>query len=268
MITTMGQTVINFVIYFFQMLLTAYHSIRATFKDQSQGSRTILSVVSSQIYFTGWQALPFVGVLASAAGVLVALQFKTQLAYFGHAQYIGDMLVVVVVREIAPLLTALLVTARSGTAVVSELASMKVNREIEALESMGIDPLSYIIFPRLIGGVVSIFCLSVFFNVVCVLFTFLILQFSMEFPFQYFAQAVANAFSTADLFFFLFKIILSGFIIFIICCHEGLQLKQSPHEIPQVTMSGVVKSLIYVCFTHFITSGLFYLDHFVRLGVL
>src|SRR6202020_946151 len=90
-----------------------------------------------------------------ASGSIVILQSSSNLSLLGGGDLLGDLMVAIIVREIAPLLTALIVIARSGTAVASEIGNMRVNREIEALESMGIHPLGFIVFPRLLGGMVS-----------------------------------------------------------------------------------------------------------------
>ena len=119
-----------------------YLSIRATLLDQHQGLRTIIGVVSAQIYFTGWQALPLISVLALASGSITILQSSSELSLLGGSEMIGNLLVVIMVREVGPLLTALVVVARSGSAVATEVGNMRANREIEALESIGINPMS------------------------------------------------------------------------------------------------------------------------------
>ena len=156
-----------------KVLSMIYFSIRAAVFDQAQGIRSVITVISAQIYFTGVQALPLISVLALASGSIVIMQSNMQLTLLGGAEMIGNLLVVIIVREISPLLTALVVIARSGTAVASELGNMKVNRETEALELMGINPLSYIVFPRLVGGVLSVLALAFYFIVVALIGGFL-----------------------------------------------------------------------------------------------
>src|SRR5690606_35674705 len=104
-----------------------------------------------------------------ASGAIVILQSSVNFSLLGGGTLLGDLMVGIIIRELAPLLTALIVIARSGTAVASEIGNMRVNREIEALEAMGIHPLSYIVFPRLMGGVVSVVCLAVYFVLIAAL---------------------------------------------------------------------------------------------------
>src|SRR3954470_2609109 len=141
-----GRRALAPVEYTLEVFLMIYLSFRAAFFDQAQGLRTVFSVVSAQIYFTGFQALPLISVLAIASGSIVILQTSSNLSLLGGGAMLGDLMVAIIVRELAPLLTALIVIARSGTAVSSEIGNMRVNREIEALECMGIHPLSYVVF--------------------------------------------------------------------------------------------------------------------------
>src|SRR4051812_13121403 len=237
---TMGRWVLSPIEYTLEVFLMIYLSFRAAFFDNSQGLRTVFSVVSAQIYFTGFQALPLISVLALASGSIVILQSSSNLSLLGGGAILGDLMVAIIVRELAPLLTALIVIARSGTAVASEIGNMRVNREIEALEVMGIHPLSYVVFPRLMGGIVSVVCLSIYFVVVACMGGYLVSNFLHELPFAYYADSLARAFAGPDIGLFFLKNTFSGAIIFMISCYQGLMVKQSPHEVPQVTTKAVV----------------------------
>lgn len=263
-----GRTVLSVFNYIFNIFLMVYLTFRATFKDQAQGIRTLIGVISSQIYFTGVLAMPLMAVLSFFMGALIAFQFQTQLTFIGNAAYIGNMMVVVVFRELAPLATALLVVARSGTAVASEIGSMKAHREIEALEVMGIHPLSYIVFPRVIGGLVSVLGLSIFFCMIACFGSFVFCHLLLSMPLSFFLDALSSSLTSSDWTMLLLKNSVSGLIIFIVCCYEGLRLKGSPHEIPQVTTRAVVHSVILVTLFNFTVSGLFYLNQFTKMGFL
>jgi phospholipid/cholesterol/gamma-HCH transport system permease protein len=263
----MGRWVLSPIEYTLEVFLMIYLSLRAAFFDQAQGWRSIFSVVSAQIYFTGFQALPLISVLALASGSIVILQSSTNLSLLGGGAILGDLMVAIIVRELAPLLTALIVIARSGTAVASEIGNMRVNREIEALEAMGIHPLSYVVFPRLIGGVVSVVCLAVYFVLVACLGAYLLTSLLHDLPFSFYGEALARAFSSADVGLFVLKNTFSGLIIFMISCYQGFLVKQSPHEVPQVTTKAVVNSVIYVVLFNLTVTILFYLGRLMAMGV-
>ena len=123
-IDSLGQKFIGLLNYTKELTLMTYLSVRATIVDETQGLRAVIRVVSAQIYFTGFQALPIISMLAIASGSIVIMQSNMQLNLLGGNEMIGKLLVVIIVREISPLLTALVVIARSGTAVASDLWSM------------------------------------------------------------------------------------------------------------------------------------------------
>jgi phospholipid/cholesterol/gamma-HCH transport system permease protein len=254
--------------YTFNVASMTYLSFRAVLFDQAQGFRSIFSVVSAQIYFTGWQALPIISVLAIASGGVVIMQSSAQLSRVGGAGMLGQILVAIIVRELGPLITALIVIARSGTAVASELGNMKVNRETEALESMGINPLSYIVFPRIVGGIVSVVCLAFYFILMALLGGYVVSYFFHDLSFTFYTDTLAQALRGSDVFLFLLKNIFSGTIIFVVCCYQGLLVKESPSEVPQVTTKAVVNAIIYVVAFNMVVTLISYLEQLTRLGII
>lgn len=264
----LGKRLLNIIEYTANIFLMIYLSFRAAFFDQAQGLRSVFTVVSAQIYFTGFQALPLITVMALASGSVVIMQSSAQLSLLGGADMIGNLMVLIVVREIGPLLTALIVIARSGTAVASEIGNMKVNREIEALESMGINPLSYIVFPRLLGGVVSVLCLAFYFTAIALLGGFFLTKFISGMSVEFYTDSLATAFAAEDVYLFILKNTFSGLIIFIICSYQGLLVAQGPHEVPQVTTKAVVNCVIYVISFNLAVTTLFYLNQLLKLGVI
>lgn len=267
-IDSLGRNMTQNLEYTYQVLMMVYLAIRAAFVDQAQGARTIFGVISAQIYFTGWQAVPIITVMGLAAGGVTILQSQANLSLLGGTEMIGNLLVVIITREVGPLLTALIVIARSGTAVASEVGNMRANREIEALESMGINPLSFIVFPRLIGGVISVICLAFYFNVVALMGGFLITKLLQDMPFNFYIDSLSRAFAMDDVYIFLLKNSFSGMIIFVVSCYQGLLVKRSPHEVPQVTTVAVVNSVIYVTVFNLGVTALFYLNQLMKLGVI
>ncbi len=266
-IDDLGARVVGVVRYTLQVFQMVYLSLRAAMFDQAQGFRTIVSVVSAQIYFTGWQAMPLITVLALATGSIVIMQSSANLSLLGGAQAIGNLLVVIIVRELGPLVTALIVIARSGTAVASEVGNMRVNREIEALEVLGIHPLSYIVFPRIMGGVISVVCLAFYFNAIALLGGFFVTRLVNDMPFAFYADSLARAFAAEDVWLFLLKNGFSGVIIFVVSCYQGMLVQQSAHEVPQVTTKAVVNSVIYVTTFNMTVTTLFYLQQLMKLGI-
>lgn len=264
----LGRRFVSVIIYSYQLFLMSYLSFRAALLDQTQGLKAVFKVVSAQIYFTGWQAMPIITLLALASGSVVIMQSNMQLNLLGGNQMIGNLMIIIIVREISPLLTALVVIARSGTAVASEIGNMQVNREIEALESMGIHPLSYIVFPRLLGGLISVICLAFYFIVIAMLGGFLVTKLLHDMPFTFYVSSLAQAFAAEDVLLFIAKNTFSGLLIFSVCCYQGLSVKGSPHEVPQITTKAVMNSIIYVIIFNLTVTLLFYLNQLIKIGVI
>lgn len=262
-----GQWAIGFLTYTRDILLMTYVSFRATLFHQKQSFRTILSVVFSQVYFTGYQALPLISGLAVGSSSVVVMQSSSQFNLLGSSNLVGQLIVILIVREIAPLMTALIVIARSGTAVTSEIGNMRVNREIEALEVMGINPMSFIVFPRLVGGMISVMCLALYFIYVAIAGGFVFSKLFLNMPLDFYIDSIMRVFSYEDVILFACKNLFSGAIIFTVCCYQGLQVRQGSHEVPQATTNGVVKSIIYVVGFNLIMTILFYLSQLMRMGL-
>lgn len=266
-IESLGRNITENLEYTLKIFLMVYLSFRAAFLDQAQGLRQTLSVLSTQIYFTGWQAMPLISILALGTGGILVIQGMTNLTLLGGTEMLGNLIVVVLVREVGPLLTALVVIARSGTAVATEVGNMRANREIEALESMGINPLSYIVFPRIVGGIISVLCLAFYFMVIAIFGGYLITQFFHDIPFSFYSENLLRAFGKEDVAIFLLKNGFSGVVIFVVSCFQGLSVKKSPHEVPQVTTQAVVKSIIYVTVFNLVVTAIVYLNQLQKLGV-
>lgn len=267
-VDSVGHSFISIFTYTLQVLLMVYLSVRAAVYDQAQGLRTVFSVVSAQVYFTGFQALPLISVLALATGAVCVLESMAQLQLLGQPSMVGNLLITIIIREIGPLLTALIVVARSGTAVATEIGNMRANREIEALETMGINPLSYIVFPRLVGGTVSVVCLAFYYNIVALFGGFLVATFVKDMPFGFYSELLANAITLDDIGMFLLKNTFSGLIIFVVCCHQGLTVQQSAHEVPAMTTKAVVNSIIYVVLFNLGVSMAFYIHQLKGWGLI
>lgn len=126
-------------------------------------------VVIRQILFTGYEALPLIGFIALAIGGLVIMQGYALLDNFGQGIWVHIILVRIVIGELSGIITALVVIARSGTAISTELGNMVVSREISLLKSMGISPISYLAVSRILGVVIAMIVLTMYFNLIAIL---------------------------------------------------------------------------------------------------
>ncbi len=213
----------------------------------------VARVAVRQIYFTGIQALPLTGLIAFLIGSVVVIQAVWRLSLLGAASFAGDLIVIAVLRELGPLITAVIVIGRSGTAMASELATMRLRGEVDDLETLGIDPVLYLFLPRLAGAVTALFGLIVYFDLLAVLGGYAALGSQTQIPFTAYLGSVAEAITARDLALVPAKAILFGALFAVVSCHRGLCIGISPTEIPRASTGAVVVSLV----------GIFVLDSFL-----
>ncbi len=207
------------------------------------------NVVLRQILYTGYEALPLISFIALAVGGLIILQGYELLSTFGQGIWIHIILVTVVVNELSGILTALVVIARSGTAMATELGNMVVRREIALLRSFSISPISYLVVSRLFGVVASMLVLSIYFNVVAVLGGWMFSRLFSPIDFSSFMNDFFSVLRFSNLLISLLKSFLFGIIITITACYQGMSVHHASTEVPQRTIKAVVNSifLIIVC---------------------
>ena len=122
-------------------------------------------ILLRQILFTGFEALNLIALIGLVIGGTIIIQGISVFENFGQGYFFYTILILIITRELGPLLTAFIIIARSGTSISTELGYMVVNHEVEALESIGILPIRYLVVPRVYAVVISLFCLNIYFNI-------------------------------------------------------------------------------------------------------
>lgn len=203
--------------------------------------------VRQEINRAGVALLPMFIFLALALGFLVIGQTVSALAKVGATGYLGSTMVIVVVRELGPLLTAVLVLARVGAANVIELGTARALGEVEALEALGIDPVHYLVMPRVIGMALGVFALTVYLVIGALTsgYLFAFLQDVPLTPGEYFKQ-IADALDWLDFALLALKTVAFGFFIAVVTCYHGLAQPLRLEEVSRVAVRAVTQGII-VC---------------------
>lgn len=239
-----------------RLLRTLFGALSAPFQAGSSAANVSWRIAVRQVFFTGFEALPLVSVIASMLGATIVVQ--AQLLGTVSGDVLGRMLVAVVLREIAPLSTAIVVSGRSGTAIATELGNMKVNNEILGLASLGIDPYRFLVFPRLTGTVVSVLVLTVYFGAMAILGGFVANLALYNSSLSAMQSGFAEALVPLDLPLFLCKGLGLGILVGWLCCHFGMEVSASPTEVPQRASQAVVSSMLAcVVFNTLVTVGFY-----------
>lgn len=233
------------------------YSFPAYFKEK-KGNNIVNSIIINQIYFTGYMALRLIIIVALSIGAVSIIELYTQLSKLGALDYIGKILNIVLIRELGPLITAFIVAARSGTAIAAEISTMKVNEEVDALELLGIDPLKFIIFPRIVGVSISLTFIYIYFAVVGIVGGFFVFYIIEGIEFQVFINYIINNVTLMDIFSGILKSIIQGFFIASISIYYGFQAKIST-QIPQVTTKATISNITAIFILNIILSIFFYL---------
>ncbi len=237
---------------------TLRDAVRADFAPGVAARKLTHAIMMTQVMFTGVQALSLVSIIGLLIGASIIIQ--TNMMVPADGELIGRVLVAVVLRELAPLITAIVVAGRSGTAIATELGNMKVNSEVLALSSLGVDPLRYVVLPRMVGCVVSVVALMIYFSIVSLSAAFGIGILSSGASLSSFQQGVSGSVMPHDLALFFLKGIGLGTIVGWLSCHFGLQVQSSPTEVPQQASRAVVMSLLgCVVYNTALTAGFYWL---------
>lgn len=203
-------------------------------------------LVAREISRAGLMLLPMFLFAAVALGFLIIGQAAPWVSRVGaDNNYLGSIMVIVVVRELGPLLTAFLVLARVGTANVVELGTARAMGEVESLEALGIDPVHYFVVPRVIGMAVGIFSLTVYL-ILGTLVSGYFWSFVQEVPLQpgeYFNQ-LATALTSLDFVLLALKTCAYGFVIAIVTCYHGLAQPLQLDQISRATVRAVGQSVV------------------------
>jgi phospholipid/cholesterol/gamma-HCH transport system permease protein len=227
-------------------------------RDYSPSARWYtLRTLTRQVRFTIVGATPLVIALGALIGGVVIAQAQAFGIKFGLSKSLGDLLSTLIIRELGPLFTAIIVVGRSGTAIVTELATGQVLGEITALEAAGIDPLQVIVLPRVLACAIGVTVLTVYFDAAALFGGMVATWWLVNLSPVDFLVSLRVAIGESDLARVVVKALAAGAGIGTICCWAGLHAGTTPSGIPQSVTKGTVRSLGYV----FILSALFALGH-------
>lgn len=207
--------------------------------------QAIAPLVRQQIARAGVQLLPMFAFISIVLGLLVIGQSVALQNRIGAVEFLGNIMAVVIVRELGPLLAALLVLARVGTAIVVELGTARAMGEIESLEALGIDPVHYLVVPRVIGMALGIFSLTVYLIIGSLVsgYVWAFIQGVPLLPGDYFNQ-LAGALNYMDFILLALKTCGFGFIIAIVTCYHGLAQPIRVEEVSRATVRAVAQGTI------------------------
>jgi phospholipid/cholesterol/gamma-HCH transport system permease protein len=240
--------------YFLGFVIETIINLTFFFKQK----QVTLIVLLRQILFTGVEALILIAITSVVLSGMIIIQGSSIAPNFVSSPLLYTILISIVTRELATLLTSLYIISRSGAAIATELGNMVINEEVDALISIGISPIIYLVIPRLIGVMVSVFTLSVYFNIFSLISSAILTQYLYDLPFVTFINQVFNELTLTDIASSSLKALTFGFFAAIIPCYHGLQVIKAKTEVPQRTSKAVVQTIVTIIIFDIFITILFY----------
>ncbi|HIJ59038.1 MAG TPA: ABC transporter permease [Nitrospirae bacterium] len=229
-----------------------------TFISPMIGGKIRFKSIFSEMVKVGYNSILIVSVISFFVGIILALQSAYQLKKVGALIYIANLVGVSLTRELGPIITAIIVAGRSGSSFAAEIGSMKAAEEIDALKSMGINPVSYLVSPKMIAMLIMVPCLTILSDFIGILGGFVLAITAVNIhPFSYIQQTL-NALMVKDVITGLVKAISFGGIITIVGTYHGFQVSGGAEEVGRRTTSSVVSSIFMVIVFDLFFTALFY----------
>jgi len=232
---------------------------RAVVLDIFERRRLAYGRAIHQAMAVGIGSLPILSLITFFIGTILALQSAYELRKFGALQFVADAVAISVSRELGPLITAILVIGRSGSSFAAELGTMKVNEEIDALETMALDPVRFLVAPKLLSMLLMMPCLTVWADFMGVIGGAIFGMAAAGFTFKTYIIATLDALALRDIVTGLIKSLMFGVVITTVGCQEGLRTGLGAEEVGRSTTSAVVKSIFLVIMVDLVFTTMFYL---------
>jgi phospholipid/cholesterol/gamma-HCH transport system permease protein len=220
--------------------------------------KRLRSEVAYQLFFTGIKSLPVLSVVAFFIGMIFAIQTGIELQRFGQEVQVGGAVTVVMLREMGPFMTGLIIVASVGASIGAQLGTMTVREEVSALEIMSIDPIRFLVMPRLVALMVMMPLLTLYTDVLAVAGGAVIGVTQLGVELQAFIDNAVVYATNKDLYTGLFKALVFGYIINMVACHQGLTTTGGAVGVGKATRSTVVISFLVILVTGFILTRFFY----------
>jgi len=236
-----GDAVMNFLFLTSEIVLWSFYGIFRT-SGRRKGS------VIQQSFLIGSNAIGIIALLSFVLGLILALQSAAQLRQFGASIYVADLIAISMVREMGPMMTAIIIAGRSGSAFAAEISTMKVTEELDALRMMAINPISYVVVPKFLAITICMPLLVTLSMILGILGGFVIGLTYLDLTFVSYFNETISILTAEDLLVGLSKSIFFAWVIVIIGSYFGFKAQGGAEGVGKVTTSAVVASIFAVIF--------------------
>lgn len=256
--TQIGGSVTDALAYLGSLATLGSRAAYFTFVAPLQGKPLRLQRAVTQAMQVGVRALPILSLITFFIGLILALQSAYELRKFGAIGFVASAVAISMTRELGPLITAIVVIGRSGSAFAAEIGTMKVTEEIDALETMAIDPIHFLVTPKFLAMIIMVPCLTIWANTMGILGGALFGVTQADFTVARYVQASVDALFLRDIASGLVKSIMFGITITAVGCHEGLATGAGAEQVGRSTTRAVVVSIFMVILVDLVFTALFF----------
>ena len=249
----LGQKVISFLYFLGGLSNLAAQTFYWTFVPPFQRRR-----IFDQAKRTGYDSLAIVTLIGMFIGMIMALQTAVLMQRLGSEMYIASIVALSLVRELGPVITALIVAGRVGAAITAEIGSMQVTEQIDALETFATNPIKYLAVPRFLALSVMLPVLTLYADAVGIFGGYIICVYRMGISSSMYMKITADALLYKDLFTGLFKTIFFGMIIAFVSCYQGFNVEGGAEGVGKATRESVVASFILIIAADCFFTAIFY----------
>lgn len=211
-----------------------------------------------QAAILGFDSAPIALIISMVSGAVLTLQVSKQFIQNGADSYIGGLVAIAIIREMAPLFVALAVGARAGTAIAAEIATMKVTEQVDALKLLQVDPVYYLIVPRLIAAALMIPLITIPAEFLGILGGMVVAKVTVNLHFNRFIESVWLYSKISDINISLVKALIFGILIAIICTTIGLATKGGAKEVGKSTTKAAIWIAAILIISDFLLTWIFY----------
>jgi phospholipid/cholesterol/gamma-HCH transport system permease protein len=217
-----------------------------------------LGEVVRQMYLMGIKGLPVVTIVGMFTGMVLGLQIGLELRHYNQEVFIGAGVMLSSLREMGPFMTGLILAACMGSSMAAQIGTMTVNDEVAALEIMSVNPVRYLVAPRMAAMVLMTPVLSFYACILSVIGGGIVAVTQLSVPFPQYIKIAMDAAAAYDLYVGLFKALLFGILITGISCFEGFSTRQGAVGVGRATRNSVIKSFVFILVVGYIITRLFY----------
>jgi phospholipid/cholesterol/gamma-HCH transport system permease protein len=253
-----GAATINGLAYVGGLARLTGGAARAVFVEPFRGRHLRLSRAIHQAMLVGVRALPIISLISFFVGTILALQGAYELRRLGAMQLVASAVAISMTRELGPLMTAIVVIGRSGSAFAAEIGTMKVNEEIDALETMALEPVHFLVAPKFLAMILMMPCLTTWSDFMGICGGGFFGVTNAGFTWTTYFRATLSALALRDIITGLIKSVMFGLVITAVGCQEGFSTGLGSEEVGRSTTAAVVKSIFLVVAVDLVFTAIFY----------